>query len=249
MANNHTEPIKENFNLQGFTFYSPYVEKLKLYNEYFRQGNMWDKNKYELWEHEKAVLHWAWSNRHKHLGSPITTDVLKREYGILDYQDKGIRLLVRNSTELVEQMKSVNGNWLEPIIENIAHKGLGDIVGTYTKTQTRSGVIQLDGKPVSEEEIKGVFIYSILINRRGLLVGELIEEKEKKALWVYRLSVIVLRLSVILIISSLIFTIFSSTFEEINKISIGDVVHLFELSPYVTCVLFVIGAWLLGRHS
>lgn len=196
--------IPENFSFQGVSIFLPLLEKFKLYQEFFRAGNIWESKKQEYWKHEKAILHWAYSKRHQHLGSPLTTDTFKREYGLPPYQ--GVRLCTKNALELANEMKADNGNMIEHIMANLVVKGLADIITRYKDVQT--------------EDKNNYFIHSIVINRRGLLVGELVNESGGLLeLWKYKLLKLTLSLLIILLLLAIIFTAINQIFNE--KISIA----------------------------
>lgn len=219
--------VPENFNFQGVGIFLPSLEKFKLYQEFFRAGNIWKKNKQEYWKHEKAILHWAYSKKHQHLGSPLTTDTFKREYGL---PSQGVRLCTKNALVLAEEMKAENGNKIEHIMANLVVKGLADIITRY--------------RDVRIEDKNNYFVHSIVINRRGLLVGELVDESEMLlGLWKYKLLKLVLFLLIILLFTAIIFTAINQIFNEKIGISFSSFFDLLSnrvINLVMSVILFII---------
>ena len=55
-----------------------FFDKLKLYQDYLKKDTMLEKTKSDYWLYEKAVMFWAYSPDHQHLGIDLSVDTLKK---------------------------------------------------------------------------------------------------------------------------------------------------------------------------
>lgn len=135
----------------GITF----LKKAELYNLICRLDQQ-EKDTRDpsnaLWPIEKGVLKWTYSY-HKHLGSPIGTDHLSRDpkWSKLEEMD-----MLNSKGELKEEFKYLeNGNLTKPL-ENLVIRGFAEYFNEIQHDHNK-----------------------IVINREGLLVGEVLSDIEK----------------------------------------------------------------------
>lgn len=227
------EKIPDNFNFQGAGLFIPFLEKFKLYQEFFSSGNMWDSKKKQYWRHEKAILQWAYSNKHQHLGSQLTTDTFKREYGVDQYEASGIQLLSKRSFELQQEIKG-NLDMIEPIMGNLVVKGLADVITRY--------------RDVRDGDSRNYAAHSIVINRRGLVVGYLANQEEKFfRLWLFKFLKLFIGLVAVTLFVSIGFLALNQIFNEDFKISISSllvplqnlILHPFGIPLLIIALVFI----------
>ncbi|EKD49678.1 MAG: hypothetical protein ACD_63C00073G0006 [uncultured bacterium] len=235
---NNVDTIPENFSFQGVGIFLSFLEKFKLYQEFFRAGNVGESKKQKYWKHEKAILHWAYSERHQHLGSPLTTAIFKREYGLLPNQPN--RLLIRDKLELANEMKADNGNMIQHIMGNLVVKGFAELITRYKDVQLKD---KNNGK-------NNYFVHSIVINRRGLFVGELVYESERfLGLWKYKLLNFGLLLLTILFLVAIIFTTINQIFDEEIRINFSSFLNLllssviYQVGFAILVIVIIIYLW------
>jgi|GEM_PF-2149416 len=194
-----------NIDVKGVNFTILFLEKLKLFQLFFRKNSVYNKNKQDYWKHEKAILHWAWSSQHQHLARNLTTQRLRQIYG-LRVEPKKIseteidvnwhvanvpdELILSNKDELIKEMFDERGRKLEPIMGNLYMKGLAYVIryGDILETLSKVGEAEIAKKLQDSTYV----VHSIIINFRGLLVGELVDEEKNGMLWKYKLTIMLI---------------------------------------------------------
>ena len=227
MSNEIEKPVAmttANFNFGGVSFYILFLEKLKLYQSFLHKQSLWEKNKLKYWQQEKVILLWAWSNVHQHLARYLDTKRLAEIYGFTksqnESQDKSFikihepQFEIKNQNEIIREMDESNFGMLESIMGNLCLKGFASGI-TYKDFADLLHSSEIDEL---EKEAKEIFtggllftMHSIVINTRGLLMGELVYEENKGLLWKYKLVKF-------LIYHFGFFSLFGTVFLLINKI-------------------------------
>lgn len=231
---NNEKPInfQPNTTIAGTGFYIPFLEKLKLYQNYLRKQSFWEKNKSDYWNQEKIILLWAWSNVHQHLARNMDTQRLSEIYGY-SKDSNGTYIKVKepefqspNRDSVIERMQKSNFGMLEPIMGNLYIKGFAEIV-TYrdiAEMLKASEIEQLKGQVAKIFAYDLPFkIHSIVINQNGLLMGELIHEKNKGSLWKYKLSLMIFYTLLLITIAALM----STSFKELLQVDISKYLESF----------------------
>jgi hypothetical protein len=155
--------VTANMEIQGLKVFLPILEEFKLFQGFMRQNSIWNTKKKSYWEHEKAILAWAYSKKHQHLGHPINIGKIVTVYG-LDKSKCGLN--VENSDKLVQSMKkSGKEDLIRPLLSNLVHKGLAYVL---------------------EYEGESPYIKSVMISKEGLIVGKLVVFEQKGKLFKYR---------------------------------------------------------------
>ena len=192
-----------NIDIKGASFTVLFLEKLKLFQIFFRKNSVYNKNKEGYWKHEKAILHWAWSKEHQHLARNLTSQRLLQIYGLRKtskklgdgrlnenwiVQDIPNELTLKNKDQLIKEMFDDKGGKLEPIMGNLYMKGLAHIIryGEIVDSALKVGELDL----AKNLQYLSYMSHSIIINFRGLLVGEIVEEEDKGELWKYKIVIL-----------------------------------------------------------
>jgi hypothetical protein len=251
LSNTEQAVAPANFNIGGLSFFFPFLEKFKLYQTFLRKDSIWNRNKFDYWKHEKAILYWAWSNRHQHLARNLDTKRLREAYGIsvvvnphnpqdnnYHVQDRPIELPSLNKEELSREMISGRGRRLEPIMGNLYIKGLAEAVtyGDIFEQLSKVGETEIVKKLLNSSYV----INSIIINSKGLLMGELVNDEETGKLWKYKITLFFIWHLVILSIWAIIITLIKQVFDIQILIPLKDIFK-FILTDYRNIVLFLIG--------
>ena len=163
-----TTKIEPNYNAGGIPVFIPFFEKLLLYQEFFRPGNLWVRKKQNYWKHEKAILRWAYSNKHMHLGNPLPVARFLEAYGIDSKENFDINKVEISGNDMNDLVKAIAGDdkrrgFLDQVMANLVGKGLASSVVSYNQIDKRLNFN----------------VAAIIINRSGMLVGQLSEEEQK----------------------------------------------------------------------
>ena len=134
-----------------------YFEKLKLYHDYLDPKSVFEKEKMKYWQHEKMILLWAYSDIHQHLYTALDNKRIFEIYGIEDEKEsefKKLNVLNLNINDIVKDLKKDKGkvNYIK-----------GNLVLKEFAEATK------EGNPEKYPE-------RIRINRKGLLLGEMLYE-------------------------------------------------------------------------
>ena len=211
-----------NSNIAGLSFYSPYLEKLRLYQTYLSSNSIWENEKSELWENEKEILAWAASRKHQHLLSPLTTRKVADELFCGQKPDD-----------------------LQHVFGNLVHKGFAepnyfrDIADKIVKTIPLLEKKKENGKN-SKEEINSLLeqhtdiaykyymsgsvindnleLHSIIVNSKGILLGKLINEIKECKEWKYKWTINGCFYPLLFIISATAVLVFCKNSVEISEI-------------------------------
>ena len=241
---NQERPVaaQTNTTLAGAAFYIPFLEKLRLYQNYLRPDSFWERNKKDYWKHEKAILQWACSGRHQHLARNLTKQRLRESYGLSvisnpnDPQDtnyhiknRPVELSARSRDSLVEEMFHERCGKLEPIMGNLYLKGFAEVI-TYGDIAEK--LSQAGAENAARELLNMSYvIHSIIINNTGLLMGELVNELEEEKVWKYKLAI--LGIYNFLILSAI--TAISLALYQVTGVSVSHVLNsIFEKRLLVT---------------
>lgn len=171
-----------------------FFDKLKLYQDYLKEGSMLEKTKSEYWLCEKSIMLWAYSKDHKHLGVPLSVGTFIEKAGkILE----GARKIGRSNHESIRWVEG-NANNKEAML-----RVLENLIVLELVTDLKPSLEKADPKDYSRE---------ITVNLKGFLLGELLFEtyeepgfwsrnfrKYKLALLVFYTTFIVLFLTVFLV--------------------------------------------------
>ncbi len=162
-----------------------YFEKLKLYHDYLSPGSVFQQQKKSYWDQEKLILLWAFSELHQHLYTSINSLRILEAFKELKTLDIKSHFVI----EELERELSQDGEKINYVMGNLVIKDFADCTegGGPKNTPTR-----------------------IRINRKGLLVGEILNEsycKNKlryKNFRIYKLGIF----GLVILISFSILTIF-----------------------------------------
>ncbi|MFZ6035398.1 MAG: hypothetical protein ACOYUB_04635 [Patescibacteria group bacterium] len=138
----------------GITF----LKKAELYNLSVRLDNevknslKKESHNLPLWPIEKAILKWTYTG-HRHLGSPLTTHHLSRGDEKNKLEDFGI---IDENDKFKSDFKALEKTKLDQVYENIVVRGFGEYFNE-----------EKDGHS------------AIVINKDGLLFGELLAELDR----------------------------------------------------------------------
>jgi len=101
-----TEIVTPNISVGGFNTFLPVLEEYLLFKEFFRKSNIWNQTKKAYWIHEKAILAWAYSEKHKHLGNPIDVKRIKEMYGFEFIRKENYKKGVDSVKEVTETKRN-----------------------------------------------------------------------------------------------------------------------------------------------
>lgn len=145
-----------------------FFKKLRLYQDYLKQDAMLEKMKSDYWLLEKAILFWAYSRDHQHIGRPLTISVLTDTERV-DRLPKIAEKLAKNSTQLGWVKKYIGDN--PATLHTVANLG---ILGFLTVQKTFE-----KGDKIGEDTIDEQFLdypKKFVVNNTGFLLGELLYE-------------------------------------------------------------------------
>jgi len=232
-------PVSDSVNLAGINLFLPFLEKLLLYQTFFKKDLLWTRNKSQYWKHEKFILLWAWSEGHQHLGRALTTKRLLEIYGIRvvngDWRViSKPQVKSKNSSSLVSEMLENRGSMLEPIMGNLEIKGLagkftyGEVAEAFIKTRKEN--LEKSAQRIIESGLTQV-VQSIIVNRRGLLVGELVFKEEHGQFWKYKAFIAIIKLVVLVVLISALLLAINNLFGlELHLPIVGPFNHWYYLA-------------------
>jgi len=182
-------PDSSNINLGGLSLSFLFLEKLKIYQNFFQRESLWERNKRRLWQHEKFILNWAQSRAHEHLYRVLYTDRLAEIYGLKKVNDtrweiyKTPEIETKDINNLVNDMTRNNCNLLEPIMGNLAHKGFADAITCEPDLEKLASELKRSQQKFA--------VQSISINYRGVLAGEVAYDIDQGRPWKYKVVLFV----------------------------------------------------------
>lgn len=206
-----------------------FFDKLKLYQDYLKEGSMLEKTKDPYWLCEKSIMFWAYSKDHQHLGVPLSVSTFtkkKRAEIISEIAEK----VGKDNYEAIRWVKDqiTNATAVQRVLENL----------------------------ITLELVTKIFDSSkeVTVNLKGFLLGELLfETYEKPGFWSrnfrkYKLvliafytTFIVLFLTVFLVfVDQLLRLIKPESFATIG-VYIGKFLGYSWWSTVTTCFLIYLG--------
>jgi len=208
--------------MSGVDFFIPFLEKLKLYQMFFKRKSFWNKNKNDYWKHEKAILHWAWSEKHQHLARNLDSKRIRHVYGINKIEEPNskfryalnspnpVELQLEKKQELVEDMLSNGCRLIEPIMGNLYQKGFAAAIsyGDLAQKYAEVGELEKSKNLLEIDNATNNTVHSIVINTKGLLVGELVDEEDRNLLWKYKLALFFIYNLFLFILLAVVFATF-----------------------------------------
>jgi hypothetical protein len=150
-----------------------FLKKAELYNLIERLDKQADEDPRDsknpnTWPVEKNIFEWSYKG-HKHLGTPLTPGMLKNSKEKL----RGFNLLDKNG-EIEKKYKTILDK-PEKIIENMVIKGFADCYNESIR---------------SKKGIKDAVEEGIILNKEGLLLGEVIynvNNRKHCVKWIYKI--------------------------------------------------------------
>lgn len=185
-----------------------YFEKLKLWHDYLSSNAVFEKEKADYWRHEKMILHWAYSKKHQHLFTSLTKERILEFYGI-------------------NGQKKLNASDLEEINTEIDTQAIrDDIFSNSGKIAYCMGNLVVENFFDCIEKV-GRVPEKIRVNRRGLLIGEVLNEayykpnvknknfrKYKIGYWGLHFLIILALLSLVFLVANQVKDFFTDTCQE-----------------------------------
>lgn len=203
-----TEIVNPNISVGGFSSFSPLIEEYILYKTFFGKS-IWNTTKKSYWDHEKAILLWAYSQRHKHLGNPIDSGRIKEMYGFSEISkenisaDKNCELVdYKDWQKLVEDMKESKGDLIDPLLGNLVQKGLAYVLKRYE----------------NDQEKETPYVAAIMISREGLIVGKLVHKEQNRKMLPYKMISAFITLISFIVISLVIFEFIDKLYPIANML-------------------------------
>lgn len=254
-------PDSSNMNLGGFSLSFPFLEKLKIYQNFFQHESLWERNKRRLWQHEKLILNWAQSKVHEHLYRVLYTDRLAEIYGLKKTDDaqwkayKTPEIETKDIDHLLNDMTRSNCNLLEPIMGNLAHKGFADAItwSDWSAGFDASGDPNLRKLANELKRSQQKFaVQSISINYRGVLAGEVACDIDQGRLWKYKLVLFVFYNLLLLGVAALLVTFISQIFAVgVSKWITQGILVVWNdgVGMVVSLAVIVLWVWFVWRKS
>lgn len=172
-----------------------FFDKLKLYQDYLKEGSMLEKTKDTYWLCEKSIMFWSYSKDHQHLGVPLSVNTFTKDKRAKTISEIAEKIGVDNFGAIKwVKNKITDITTVERILENLITLEL------VTKLA-----------PSSKE---------IAVNLKGFLLGELLfETYEKPGFWSrnfrkYKLALLVFYISFIV----LLITVYLVFIEQLVRI-------------------------------
>ncbi|MDP3988538.1 MAG: hypothetical protein Q8P80_05350 [Candidatus Levybacteria bacterium] len=133
-----------------------FLDKIAVYQEFLKPDSMLEKTKTRYWLYEKAILCWAYSPDHQHLGVPL-----------------GVETFTKNK-ERKNELESIVSKMadLQVLAEDVI-KELGK--DEFVKKSMGNLVVLGLASELINDNFK--MTESIRINRRGFLLGEMLNER------------------------------------------------------------------------
>lgn len=190
-----------------FTFF----DKLKLYRDYLAPSSVFEKQKQRYWQHEKMFCLWAYSNIHQHLYRPLSNQRLFQIYGIKE-ENKGGKIIHKGPKDFEQTEIARIGTErlsLKDIIYDLVHEPgkIGFVKGNL--------VVKEFGDP-SGEKREGI-PDSVRINRRGILLGEIIHEAYHRDTPWYLRDFLIYKFTYFLLIAIITIAVLSLIFAMLNQ--------------------------------
>lgn len=141
-----------------------YFEELKLYHDYLSPNSIFETQKISYWQHEKIILLWAYSNMHQHLYTALWNTRIFQIYGINDST-------TQPSDQKVTELEALN------ITEFDIVGIVDDLKRNKRKIHYIKGnlLIKEFAESISEDNPE-IVPAGVRINRKGLLIGEMLHE-------------------------------------------------------------------------
>lgn len=219
-----------------------FFDKLRLYQDYLKESSMLEKTKSDYWLYEKAVLYWAYSQGHQHLGRPLNAKVFCADIERVNTLPQIVDKLAKNASHTMWVKNNIRS---EPAARHavaiLATLGFVNVVSRYTKEN------------VGDMAFLN-FPREVCFNDKGFLLGELLFEtyenpgfwpknfrKYKLALLAFYTTFIVLFLTVFLVfLNQLLLIIKPDGFVKIG-VYIGKLLGYSWWSIITTCFLIYLG--------
>lgn len=255
---------KPNTNISGFSFYFPFIEKLRLYQTYLTKSSLWEIDKKTLWSDEKKILSCvAKGETHKNLLSGIGAKWIREKVGGFQEKYKNESKDKGKDDKGLEKITHLMGNlvlkgFAEPIYNYEVSEDIAKAIDLYMKIyelndKETNDKLDKFNKEFKEKAIKHLYaedmmkknfqLDSITINSKGLLMGQLINEVKSGQRFIYRLTIVtitfIIAISVLLGLPKLIGLQVSEITDFLKSFPIP--IRLFF---YEQAILFVVYRWM-----
>lgn len=199
-----------------------FLDKIAVYQEFLKPDSMLEKTKTRYWLYEKAILCWAYSPNHQHLGVPL---------GVKTFiNNKNRKKELENIVSRMADSKALSEDVIKELSKNeFVKKSMGNLVVLGLASE-----LTLDNSKMTE---------SIRINRRGFLLGEILYERytenriAAKGFIFYKLSLwflkIVFLITVILILIQFLSALGIPKLLEKLNLGIGNSVRSCEVTQCI----------------
>jgi len=188
-----------------------YFTRLKLWHDYLSKKSVFETEKSEFWKYEKMILHWAYSNKHKHLYTALTNKRILQIFGI---NKEGNAETPKNEIQDINSEENIP-NLIKDFEENKGRVNyyMGNLVveGLFVCI----GVVEKGGDELYPKRIR--------INEKGLLIGEILNEAYNKPRFFrknfrkYKIGYWLLILFIIITLLSIFLTLLNQIIELIGK--------------------------------
>ncbi len=139
-----------------------FLEKLKLYQNYLKNGSRIEKTKNRYWLYGKALLYWYYSEDNMHVGKPISASCLLSNEDIIPHIRTVARRIVRNDEEWKWlEVNATNRIELMHVIGNLYVMGFIKEVSRYNESDIKKEL-------VSEEFLHA--LKEFFVSGRGFLL-------------------------------------------------------------------------------
>jgi len=197
-----------------------FLDKLKLYNDFISKRSIYQN---KLWDECQAILAWAASPNHRHLGSCIKNENVLSIFG---YENRGnsVKEAINDSDipkeiefrkKVIKKLKDDNFAEVSPIIGNLLAMSFGYRPKDFDPDPNKTGIAV------------------IRFNQKGYLMGELILELNKNNLIKYKYVFFnfILKLILFLSISALLLSLFYYLFDNF-------IIHVWKFLANLENILF-----------
>lgn len=199
-----------------------FLDKIAIYQEFLKPDSMLEKTKSRYWLYEKAILCWAYSPNHQHLGVPL-----------------GVVTFTKNK-ERKKELESIVSKMADShVIAKEVVKELGK--NEFVKQSMGNLVVLGLASELTHDNFK--MTESIRINRRGFLLGEMLSERYienrlmARGFVFYKLSLYFLKIVFLFTVIFIFIQVLSalgvpSLLEKLN-LRIGGSRNGFEVNQYI----------------
>lgn len=139
-----------------------FFDKLKIYQDYLKKDAMLEKTKSEYWLYEKAILYWAYSGEHQHLGRPLDENRFCKDPERVNKLPVFVAKISNNSRHVMWVKEHISGS--------IEMEEKQEAARQVTRN------LKILGFADKVKEAFGPEQYKIHVNEKGFLLGELLFE-------------------------------------------------------------------------